>query len=220
MNIEHFNTLPSVTAPTQCNTGAFSLSNQSNFIEAISDRKQGLYTIWQNWQRYETTPDTCDRLPKNELIDESIKIFRSEQGDYIPYRPDISAYGHFTKSIWKKRYRKIDELETAWKALKDIFHLENISEEEIFILRFNLQKSIDVAFNLIEELFAQIETKTHIYTDPDEPGIKLLNITLHVKSTEESEIDGLLDKYDELQERFIEVVDTCSSSKICFYLDI
>ncbi|OGW02354.1 MAG: hypothetical protein A2Z59_09945 [Nitrospinae bacterium RIFCSPLOWO2_02_39_17] len=94
------------------------------------------------------------------------------------------------------------------------------TEKEKFIFEYCLDTSINTAHALINEVFGNVDVKTELYIDPEETQYKFLNISIRPKSLSSEDINSILDKFDDLQEKFITRVEKKYASKITFHLDI
>ncbi|MBI3600936.1 MAG: hypothetical protein HY097_09910 [Nitrospinae bacterium] len=117
--------------------------------------------------------------------------------------------------------RKIDYPKAFISLQEEVFGIVvDKTEKEKFISEYYLDAAINTAHTLIAKIFKNAEVKTELYIDPEETQYKFLNISIRPKSISPDEINSILDKFDDLQEKFITTVEKKYASKITFHLDI
>ncbi len=211
-------TLPAEINPTIKNTSIIAERNYERFLGKDFSIIEGLNDYWRN-----------SVIPKEESVtarklgfeDYENKIRESGKELMGVSNLVIKDYENIIQNIVKV-FEKVDELivEGHENFFQKIFDLQTITEKEQFISKHFLQESINEAQKLINNIFGNIETYTELYTDPEEPDYRFLNITMAPRQVSENEIESLFNKFDKLQDQFLDTVEKKYASKITFHLDI
>ncbi|KJU84666.1 hypothetical protein MBAV_003140 [Candidatus Magnetobacterium bavaricum] len=99
--------------------------------------------------------------------------------------------------------------------------VEVADEKAEFIARYELEGAINIACELISELFPDFEIKTALDIEFEELT-KYTYLDIQMKplvEIETSDIETLVDKYEELQIKFHERVERKHTSKMLFSMD-
>lgn len=123
-----------------------------------------------------------------------------------------------------------DEFQKFKNAFSDVaallkqfstFKSFELSKAEDFINRYDLCNAIDQAHISVAEIFGhELSTKLEYCNDTEDSTLEWLDFNLIVDSNDDTEIEHLLDKVDELSSKFEEKVGIEKALNVNFYLDI
>lgn len=123
-----------------------------------------------------------------------------------------------------------DEFQRFKNAFSDVaalleqfstFKSFELSKAEDFINRYDLYNAIEQAYIFAAEIFGhELPTTLEYCNDTEDSTLEWLDFNLIFDSNDDTEIEHLLDKVDELSSMFEEKVGIEKASNVNFYLDI
>lgn len=216
-------TLPGEVKPVLRNTSAVNKFNEQAYLDAFNLGIEGLHKDLII-DKYKTIRDI--NRTQWQYYEASITLDSTLQGVGIPNK-DTWELSKSIKNDSELNNTRIEGYNDTVKSINHAFGifqksigLKAETEKEKFVSKHFLQDSIRNANRLICELFQNTKFESELYIDPEEPEYKYLNITLKPENVTEDNIDSLLDKFDKLQDRFLEANEQAFSSKITFHIEI
>jgi hypothetical protein len=179
--------------PVVKNTSAVDIFNDEDFSNSFNIRIRGLYSLGEK-------PDTSYIMPLEEFRD---------------------SYNFIETNLLESKHKEsILSIANAYPLLYEVFGIKVESEKDKFISDYFLREAVNTAHKLIANIFENAEIKTELYVDHEEPQYKFLSISIVYTNVSASRVNNLLDKFDKLQEQFLNKVENKHASKITFHLDI
>lgn len=216
-------TLPSEVKPVVRNTSAVDKFNKEIYLDAfdygiaglhdwvITDELKAIRDISRTqWQAYETS----------RTLDSSFQKTGISNIDVWGFSQKIKNVSELNKTRLEGYSETLQSINNAFEIFQESIGLKAETEKDKFVSKYFLRESINNANRLIYQIFGTTKTESKLYVDPEESDCKFFNITIKPENVSEDDIDSLLDKFDELQDRFFETTQQVFSSKILFHIKI